>query len=84
MTFPAIGCIIQIVHSERNTAMKSWIELVDIFAFISAAVFFCILCYAVLNKSAGRLKGFAIGGLMISVIAAIISTVMLWNVQGLI
>lgn len=64
--------------------MKSWIELIGIFAFISAAVFFCILCCAVLNKSAGRLKGFAIGGLVISVIAAIISTVMLWNAQGLI
>ncbi len=64
--------------------MKSWIELIGIFAFISAAVFFCILCYAVLNKSAGRLKGFGIGGLVISVIAAIISTVMLWNAQGLI
>lgn len=64
--------------------MKSWIELIGIFAFVSATVFFCILCYAVLNKSAGRLKGFAIGGLVISVIAAIISTVVLWNVQGLI
>ncbi len=64
--------------------MKSWIELIGIFAFISAAVFFCILCYAVLNKSAGRLKGFAVGGLVISVIAAIISMVILWNVQGLI
>ncbi len=64
--------------------MKSWMELIGIFAFISAAVFFCILCYAVLNKSARRLKGIAIGGLVISVIAAVTSTVMLWNVQGLI
>ena len=64
--------------------MISWIELIGIFAFISAAVFFCILCYAVLNKSAGRLKGLAFGGLVISIIAAILSMVVLWNIQGLI
>lgn len=64
--------------------MKSWIELVGIFAFISAAVFFCILCYAVLNKSAKRLKGFAIDGLAVSMVIAGISTVMLWNVQRIV